>query len=165
MGVALDPLRFFQCWYLYPYLTCHVTKTQKRPKSQTCQILLTRLCSLRMTLRFIQPKINELLMFYVLLCFRTVCTSMSLVTELQVLRKKICKQGKEDYFVVNCNWEIIPLSSQLTWHPNFIFNILYIYVLFLQKASRIWTAIYRRMVQKIVSQTTRINCLCDLLIS
>ena len=33
MGVALDqqcdPLRFFKCWYLYPYLACHVTKTKK----------------------------------------------------------------------------------------------------------------------------------------
>ena len=33
MGVALDqqcdPLRFFKCWYLYPYLACHVTKTEK----------------------------------------------------------------------------------------------------------------------------------------
>ena len=33
MDVAIDqqcdPLRFFKCWHLYPYLACHVTKTKK----------------------------------------------------------------------------------------------------------------------------------------
>ena len=58
MGVALDkqcdPLQFFKCWYLYPYLACHMTKTKKglkvrqnMPDIVDTALLVLNQCSLR----------------------------------------------------------------------------------------------------------------------